>query len=89
MHEQDITELISNPATYFSSPMGIVDSKALQTSAKLIALKEWEFEVRQLEVATEENMPATATTTLQDVHNAMRALGQEPDSEALPGGKAG
>lgn len=89
MHEPDIVELTSKPATYFSSPMKIVESEELQTSAKLIALKEWEFEVRQLEVATEENMYANASTTLQEIHEAMRALGHEPQSDAVPGGKAG
>ena len=89
MHEQNIAEIISKPATYFSSPMEVVNSARLQADAKLIALKEWEFEVRQLEVATEENMDATAKTTLQDIHAAMRKLGQEPNADALPGGKAG
>lgn len=88
MHEPDIAELTSNPATYFSSPMDIVDSEQLQASAKLVALKQWEFEVRQLEVATEENMNAVAKTTLQDVHEAMRALGHAPESDPAPGGKA-
>lgn len=89
MYEENLAEIISKPALYFSSPMEIVNSKQLQTSAKLIALNEWEFEVRQLEVATEENMTAIATTTLQDVHRAMRALGQEPGAGNSPGGKAG
>lgn len=89
MYEKNLAEIISKPASYFSSPMEIVNSTRLQTSAKLIALNEWEFEVRQLEVATEENMNAIASTTLQDVHKAMRALGQEPGAGNSPGGKAG
>ncbi|MCB1706203.1 MAG: hypothetical protein KDI17_15170 [Halioglobus sp.] len=89
MHEKNLAEIISKPAMYFSSPMEIVNSKQLQTSAKLIALNEWEFEVRQLEVATEENMNAVASTTLQDIHNAIRALGQQPGTGNQPGGKAG
>jgi hypothetical protein len=88
MHETDIEELTSRPATYFSSPMAIVDSEKLELTAKLIALRQWEFEVRQLEVATEENMNAVSKTTLQDVHEAMRALGHEPESDPVPGGKA-
>lgn len=88
MHETDLEELTGNPATYFSSPMDIVENDKLQESAKLLALKQWEFEIRQLEVATEENMLAVSKTTLQDVHEAMRALGHEPDSDPAPGGKA-
>jgi hypothetical protein len=87
MHESDIEELTSQPATYFSSPMAIVDSEELEPSAKLIALKQWEFEIRQLEIATEENMYAVSKTTLQDVHEAMRALGYEPESDPSPGGR--
>jgi hypothetical protein len=89
MHEPDLAELTSRPASYFASPMDLVASTQLQTSAKLMALKEWEFEIRQLDVATEENMCAAQTTTLQDVHEAMRALGHEPEADAAPGGKAG
>jgi len=88
MHEPDIAELTANPATYFSSPMEIVETEKLQTGAKLIALKQWEFEVRQLDVASEENMNALSKTTLQDVHQAMRALGHDPESDPAPGGKA-
>jgi hypothetical protein len=89
MHEPDVAELTSRPASYFNRPMDLVASMQLQRSAKLIALREWEFEIRQLDVATEENMGAAATTTLQEVHEAMRALGHKPESDAAPGGKAG
>ena len=89
MHEPDLTELTSRPASYFASPMELAKSTRLQTSAKLAALKEWEFDVRQLEVATEENMGAAQRTTLQEVHEAMRALGHEPETDPTPGGKAG
>lgn len=88
MYEADLEELISKPATYFSDPMEIVQDERLRDSAKILALKQWEFEVRQLDVATEENMYAVAKTTLQDVHNAMRALGHEPETDPAPGGKA-
>jgi energy-converting hydrogenase Eha subunit H len=89
METPDITDMTSKPAMYFARPEDIVESDKLQPGDKLAALREWEFDVRQQAVATEENMAATAAVTLQDVHNAMRALGHEPDNDTSPGGKAG
>lgn len=89
MDTPDINDMTSKPATYFASPNEVVESDKLQPDDKLVALKEWEFEVRQQAVATEENMGATSAVTLQDVHQAMRALGHEPESDSTPGGKAG
>jgi len=40
-------------------------------------------------VATEETMLASATTSLQDRHDAMRVLGHEPEEDAGSGSKAG
>lgn len=83
MHESDIGELTSKPATYFSSPMEIVNSDKLETNAKYLALKRWEFEVSQVDVTSEENMNAISKTTLQEVRDALRALGHD----AAPGEK--
>tara|TARA_R110001599_G_C12276798_1_gene662636 strand:- start:4586 stop:4852 length:267 start_codon:yes stop_codon:yes gene_type:complete len=88
MHETDLGKITTQPANYFSSPMKLVECNELEPNAKLIALKEWEFEVRQIAVASEESMNASATTTLKDVHDAMRALGHEPGDDTDPGGKA-
>lgn len=77
MHESDIGELTSNPATYFSSPMEIVESDKLESNAKYLALKRWEFEISQMDVGSEENMNAMSKTTLEEVQDALRALGRD------------
>ncbi len=87
---QDDTQLvISNPAQHFSSPQALAQSEELSREAKIVALKQWDMDVRQLQVATEESMPATTTASLSDVHDALRALGCEPDGEHSGGAKSG
>ena len=79
MSQNDTQILISNPAKHFSSPQALADSTELSQEAKIIALKQWDMDIRQLAVATEESMQATSKASLTDVHNALRALGHEPE----------
>ncbi len=89
MTQDDTQALISNPAERFASPQALVDSDDLSREAKITALKQWDMEVRQLQVATEESMPASDTASLTDVHAALRALGCEPDDIHSGGVKSG
>lgn len=89
MTQDDTQTLISNPAERFASPQALLDSDDLSREAKIAALKQWDMEVRQLQVATEESMPASDTASLTDVHTALRALGCEPDDIHSGGVKSG
>lgn len=42
----DTQILISNPAKHFSSPQALADSDALSQEAKIIALKQWDMDLR-------------------------------------------
>lgn len=89
MSQNDTQILMSNPAEHFSSPQALADADELSREAKVTALKQWDMDIRQLEVATEENMQASSRASLADVHAALRALGHEPDgshSGAVKGG---
>ena len=88
MKEKEVKERVTKPEQYFSSPNEVVQCQDLPIAAKIEALKTWEFDIRQLEVASEENMDASSSTSLQDVHDAMHALGHSATTEAIPGGKA-
>ena len=78
MHESDMSDLLSRPADFFNSPQELVDSEKLEASAKIVALKQWCSEIRQLQVASDESMTANSSTSLQDVHDAIRHLGHDP-----------
>lgn len=89
MSQDDTQLLISNPTQHFTSPEALVQSDSLSREAKIAALKQWDMEVRQLQVATEESMPAASKASLTDVHVALRALGYEPDGSHEGGEKGG
>jgi hypothetical protein len=89
MTNHDLAQIIANPTRYFRNPEELLRSSQVSSEVKILALKEWDSEIRQLEVASEENMPATNPTSLTDVHNALRALGVEPDGEHSGGNKTG
>ncbi len=89
MAQNDTQILISNPAKHFSSPQALADADELSREAKITALKQWDMDIRQLTVATEESMQATSKASLTDVHDALRALGQEPDGSHTGAVKGG
>lgn len=88
MNENELKERVNKPEQYFCSPHEIVECHDLSVTEKIEALKTWEFDIRQLEVASEENMDASTSTSLRDVHDAMHALGHSATNDAVPGGKA-
>lgn len=86
---QEDQMFINNPAEYFSNPQQLADSKKLSTEKKMLALKQWEMDIRQQLVATEENMQSSSTAALTEVHDAMRSIGHEPGGSHTGAAKAG
>ena len=73
----------ADPSTIFKRPQEVVDSKDLSRDQKIEILRRWEYDMRELQVADEEGMPATAAqpVTLDAVLNALRALGESSEVE--------
>jgi len=74
---------------FFDSPADIVGAADLSLQQKIALLNQWEDDLRQLMVASEENMPEQAGHAadgerLQAVHEALANLGagQNPDKGA-------
>src|SRR5262245_63676659 len=74
---------------YFKTPQSILNDENLDAAQKLKLLKQWEFDLRQLLVATEENMAGAEPKTgksaelLQSVRRALVAIeGEVPRKDA-------
>ena len=57
----------TDPATTYDTPMDVVVDPRIPDSQKMKLLNEWETDVRNMLVATEENMPGDETAELHDV----------------------
>lgn len=74
---------------HFGTPQSILIDEDLDAAQKLKLLKQWEFDLRQLLVATEENMagaeprPGKSAELLQSVRRALVTIeGEVPPKDA-------
>ncbi|MGE0733570.1 MAG: hypothetical protein AB7G15_03290 [Alphaproteobacteria bacterium] len=84
----------SDVSKIFDAPADIVGAGDLSKSQKVALLRQWEIDLRQLMVASDENMPETparnlAGERLQRVHAALAQLGAESDPDQGAPTKAG
>jgi hypothetical protein len=79
----DDKKIQADPSTIFKRPQEVVDRKDLSRDQKVEILRRWEYDMRELQVADEEGMPATDAqpVTLDAVLNALRALGESSEVE--------
>ena len=73
----DMKKAKKNPAAFFDHPKEILHNTALSHEHKVIILKAWEYDARELEVAEEENMVGDTPSLLYDVLEALRLLHSE------------
>ena len=88
---KDIEKALLNPAMVFKTPEEVVDSGDLSREQKIEILRRWEYDVRELQVADEENMtaPKPEAVTLDIVLKALHAVGAPPDVERTAPTKQG
>jgi hypothetical protein len=76
----------------FDTPSAIVEARDLSTPEKIELLRNWDLDLRQILVASEEGMnrdqPGRASDTLREVQSALDALGAAKGDTAAPN-KAG
>jgi hypothetical protein len=89
MESDRFSEVQKDIPGHFKSPQGILTDEHLDAAQKLKLLKQWEFDLRQLLVATEENMvgaePKTGKSAelLQSVRRALVTIeGEAPRKDA-------
>lgn len=94
MTRKQFDEALQDVSKHFSAPADILASADLTRSQKLALLKQWEYDLQLLLVATEENMTGTGgaganAEKIQQIHAAVAQLGAESDPEKRGPAKAG
>jgi len=69
----------SNPSDHFDDPQQVLDAADLSRADKIEVLTNWANEIRQLQVAEEENMRGTPglAEQLAAVEQALLSLGED------------
>lgn len=73
----DLKKAKKNPAVFFGHPKEVLHNTTLSDEDKIIILKAWEYDARELEVAEEENMVGDSPSLLSDILEALRLLHSE------------
>jgi hypothetical protein len=94
MDQQSFEKLIVDVSTHFSTPDQLLAAEDLTRDQKLALLKQWEYDLHLLQVATEENMtgdapPGNNAERIRQVHAAAEKLGAELEPEKSRAAKAG
>ena len=85
----DIKRALLDPTAIFRTPQEVLDVQDLSRKQKIEILRRWEYDVRELQVAEEENMPGPSTVGLDEVLQALHALDAGVDTEHSPPTKEG
>jgi hypothetical protein len=72
---------LQDPGLTFKRPTEILRSKDLSREQKIKLLRQWEYDVREIQVAEEENMAGPEPVTLSSIHEALSSLGVFHDME--------
>jgi hypothetical protein len=72
---------LQDPGLTFKRPTEILQSKDLSREQKIKLLRQWEYDVREIQVAEEENMAGPEPVTLSSIHEALSSLGVFRDME--------
>ena len=85
----DIDRAFISPATVFRAPKEVLEVQDLSRQQKIEILRRWEYDVRELLVAEEENMLGQSDVGLDEVLQALHELGAGVDTEHSPPTKQG
>ncbi|PSN20179.1 hypothetical protein C7271_03465 [filamentous cyanobacterium CCP5] len=71
----DIDQAMLDPTSVFDSPAAVCNTTELSQDQKVEILRRWEYDARELQVATEENMGGSPGSHLDEVLAALHQLG--------------
>jgi hypothetical protein len=71
----DIQKALLDPASVFDSPGDVLKDESTSREQKIEILRRWEYDARELQVASEENMPGNNSDILDEVLDALNKLG--------------
>lgn len=79
-----VERALTDPASVYSSPESVLKDDALSTGEKVQILRQWEFDMAELAVATEEGMPDNEEDLTRPIRLALEKL--QPYRNAQPVG---
>jgi hypothetical protein len=94
MEQHAFDELVADVSKHFASPEALLAADDLTREQKLSLLRQWEYDLQLMQVATEENMtsdaaPGNNAEKIRQVHAAAEKLGAKMGSEESGPAKAG
>lgn len=94
MDQQSFDKLIGDVSRHFATPEALIAEQNLTREQKLALLRQWEYDLHLLQVATEENMtgdaaPGANAEIIRQVHAAAGKLGAALDTEGGGAAKTG
>lgn len=86
MDQQSFDKLVGDVSKHFATPEALSAEEALTREQKLALLRQWEYDLHLLQVATEENMTGDApqganAERIRQVRAAAEKLGAEIDTK--------
>jgi hypothetical protein len=86
----NLKQALVDPASVFSSPQAVLLNQELTRDQRVIILKRWESDIREIMVAAEENMRGKdVINTFTAIRNALHTLDAKINLEDRPPTKAG
>ena len=85
----DVDRAMLDPGSVFDKPSDVLQAEDLTREQKIEILRRWEYDARELQVASEENMPGNNSDLLDLVLEALNSLGvfsEECDAPTKQGG---
>lgn len=88
MHPNHFNKVLGDVSRAFDRPGDVLDSPDLSSEQKIKLLREWEIDLRELQVASEENMTGEATpgATAELLRECRRALARLGATDGDGGG---
>lgn len=85
----DIEQALQNPCSAFARPEDVLRDSSLNREQKILILRRWEYDARELDVAEEENMGGGPPSMLGEVLTALHRLDSDRTGEPSPPTKHG
>lgn len=80
----NLEQAMLDPSSVFASPAAVCDASELTREQKIEILRRWEYDARELQVATEENMGGGTEAHLDQVLAALHQLDAGADTDGTP-----
>lgn len=89
MNDVDMDAAMLDPGGHFKTPEDVLLEKGWTPEQKFKVLRQWKYDLGQLDVATEENMSSGGpqrrqTVNMAAINAALETLGYTPDGDPLP-----